>query len=238
MPEETDYCARCQQHKGRTMKNDQISETSLDSLLDRIQTEGIQKAENTASEIIAAAHQKADVIVAEARQEFKTLDDDHKQQIKHREETSNSRLAHAGRDIILNIKAEIISLFERVLLDECRSCLDGKNLATVIQQVIAGWQVEHNDSRNLEILVNEQESHTLCNEILADLQKQANDGIEVKGHPDVSAGFRIAKKGDNLYYDFTDQAVAETLAQYLKPELAALLDGAQGNDSKKTKPAG
>ena len=221
------------------MKNDQISETSLDSLLDRIQTEGIQKAESTASEIIAAAHQKADVILAEARQELQTLDDDHKQQIKHREEISNNRLAHAGRDIILNIKAEIIALFERVLLDECRSCLEGKEVATLIQQLIAGWQAGHNDSRNLEVLVNEQECHTLCNEILAGLQKQARDGVEVKGHPDISAGFRIGKQGDHLYYDFTDQAVAETLAQYLKPELAALLDGVQGNGPEKlTKPAG
>ncbi len=205
------------------MKNEKIPETNLESLLDRIQAEGIQKAESTAAEIIKVAHEKADLIVTKARQDAEDISDENKEAIKLREASLNSRLTQAGRDVVLNVKGEIIALFEHLFQHKCQSYLQGKKLADMISQIIANWQTERHDSINLEVLVNEQDRQGLLEELLAAFHQQAKDIIEVKGHPDIISGFRIGIKDSHLYYDFTDQAIAETISQYLRPELAALL---------------
>ncbi len=206
------------------MKNDEISEINLNSLLDRIQTEGIQKAESEAAAIIKAAQDKADLIIAAARQEARAIDEESRAEIKRREASLSSRLTQTGRDVVLNVKSGIIVLFENILQHKCRSFLKDKNLEALILQIITSWQAEHK-TLNLEILVNEQERQSLFDELISAFQQQAEDGIEVKGHPDIAAGFRFGKKDSHLYYDFTDQAIAEAIAQYLRPELAALLAG-------------
>ncbi len=206
------------------MKNNTIPKANIDSLLDRIQTEGIQKAESKAREIIQAAHLEADLIITKAHQKAKNIETETKQKIEHQEKNLNKRLTQIGRDVVLNVKGEIITLFERLLLYECRSYLKGKTLQTIIIQIITNWQATH-DSLNLDIFINEQDRHNLRDKLLIKLQHQAKDGIKIQGHPDISAGFRIGQRDNHLYYDFTDQAIAETLAQYLRPEIAALLSG-------------
>ncbi|NOX24866.1 MAG: hypothetical protein GXP59_01885 [Deltaproteobacteria bacterium] len=205
------------------MKNDEIPEINLNSLLDRIQTEGVQKAESEAVAIIKAAHGKADLIIAAARQEARAISEESEaEMIKRREASSTSRLTQTGRDVVLNVKGGIIVLIENILRHKCRSFLKDKNLEVLILRVITSWQAEHK-TLNLEILVNEQERQSIFDELISTFQQQAENGIEVKGHPDIAAGFRFGIKGSHLYYDFTDQAIAETIAQYLRPELAALL---------------
>ncbi|HFQ80930.1 MAG TPA: hypothetical protein ENK33_06100 [Desulfobacterales bacterium] len=206
------------------MKNDEITEINLNSLLDRIQTEGIQKAESEAAAIIKDARDKADLIIATARQEARVISDENEAEIKRREASLTSRLTQTGRDVVLNVKGGIIALIDNILQHKCRSLLKDKNLEALILRVIRSWQAE-DKTLNLEILVNEQERQGLVDELIAAFQQQAENGIEVKGHPDIAAGFRFGTKGSHLYYDFTDEAVAETIAQYLRPELAALLAG-------------
>ncbi len=206
------------------MKNDATSETNINALLDRIQTEGIEKAESEAAVIIKAAQETAHSIISKARQEAAAIAAESREELKRRERSLNSRLAQTGRDVVLNVKGEIIALFDRLLQHECRSCLKGKRLAVVISQIIGAWQTEHK-SLNLEILINEDDRHALVDELLAAFRQQLKDGIEIKGHPDITAGFRVGLKGAHLYYDFTDEAIAETIGQYLRPELSALLSG-------------
>ncbi len=210
------------------MKNNKIPETNINALLDRIQTEGIEKAENEAAVIIKAAREKAHLIISQARQEAAAIAAESSAELQRRERSLNSRLAQTGRDVVLNVKGEIIALFDRLLQNECRSCLKGKQLAAVILQIISAWRADGKNP-NLEILINEDDRHRLVDELLSVFRQQLKDGIEFKGHPDVAAGFRVALKDGHLYYDFTDEAIADTIGLYLRPELSALLTGPNGS---------
>ncbi|MBW2010622.1 MAG: V-type ATP synthase subunit E, partial [Deltaproteobacteria bacterium] len=62
----------------------------------------------------------------------------------------------------------------------------------------------------------------LFENFLARFQEELREGIELKFHPDIEAGFRIGFKEENLYYDFTDKAIADALAEYLSPKIRNL----------------
>ena len=59
---------------------------------------------------------------------------------------------------------------------------------------------------------------------LARLQAELDAGVSVQPHPDIGAGFQIGGRGEAMRFDFTDVALAESLAAYLNPRFAWALD--------------
>lgn len=200
---------------------DKLPETNLDDLIARIQREGVQEAEIKAAQVIETARQEAESLKEKARREAAIITADAEEEIKRREAKFKQQMTLAGRDIILTVKREISTIFEHLLRQECQSCLTGKPLEALLVKLIENWR--QNRDNDIEVLLNEQEKAKLSAGLLAAFQELAQNGIEVKGHPDIEAGFRISLKEGHCYYDFTDQAIAETLAQYLGPELAKFL---------------
>ena len=48
--------------------------------------------------------------------------------------------------------------------------------------------------------------------------------MSVQPHPAIHAGFQIGGQGESMRFDFTDEALAESLAAYLNPRFAGVLD--------------
>ena len=84
----------------------------LQSLLDRIQSEGVAKAEARAAEIVAEAEKKAAEIRAAAEADAATL-----------QSRAEQSLQQAARDVRLQVGAAIQETLERVLLKDVRAAL-------------------------------------------------------------------------------------------------------------------
>jgi V/A-type H+-transporting ATPase subunit E len=56
-------------------------------------------------------------------------------------------------------------------------------------------------------------------------------GIELKPFPELQAGFRIAMKDGSAYYNFSDQGIAEILAEYMNPRIAEIVQEAVEEES-------
>ena len=57
-----------------------------------------------------------------------------------------------------------------------------------------------------------------------ELAKEAKQSVTIKGSKKLKKGFRIGKKGEESYIDFTDEALAEAFRKYLNPKLVEKLD--------------
>ena len=55
-------------------------------------------------------------------------------------------------------------------------------------------------------------------------EEDAKKGVTLKVSPDVANGFRIGVKGSDVYYDFSDDAIAAVLKSLINPNLKAILD--------------
>jgi len=49
--------------------------------------------------------------------------------------------------------------------------------------------------------------------------------------PELQAGFRIAMKDGSAYYNFSDQGIAEIMAEYMNPRIAEIVREAVGKES-------
>ena len=52
-------------------------------------------------------------------------------------------------------------------------------------------------------------------------------GVTLKASDQFDGGFRIAVKDGGVYYDFSSEAVADMLSNYLSPKVTALLKEAE-----------
>ena len=58
------------------------------------------------------------------------------------------------------------------------------------------------------------------------LAGELKKGVELKPFPEIEAGFRIAMEDGSAYYNFTDQGIAEILAEFLNPKIAEIVQEA------------
>lgn len=184
----------------------------LQSLLEKINRDGVEKAEAEAARIVAEAKAKAEMIVKSACSEAEKK----KAEAETAAEASAARAAEtirqSARDVVLGVKDALTALFERLLLQDVnRALADEKTVAALVAEAI----------RELagpgEIACGEQLAKTLA------AQLAANGGFTVVIDAALGAGFTVKLDGGRVEHAFTSEVIAGELARRLRPELARLL---------------
>ena len=197
---------------------------NLAGLIQKLRQEGVERAQREADALIAAAKQQAADIVQAAERRAAQLIGEAEERL-HQEATAlRQAQEQAARDWLLAVRAELNGLVQRLIQRECRAALAGPALADLIRRVAVEW-MRHNGNQDLALLLSEQDAQALGDSFLARLQTELGVGVEVKPHPDLHAGFQIGGQGEAMWFDFTDAALAESLAAYLHPRFAGVLDG-------------
>ena len=199
------------------MKSKEPPKTNLDDLIRKIKSEGIEEAERKSDEIVKDARITASKILDKARQEAEAIIEEAEEGIRKREDSSKIALGQAARDIILNIRASLTEIFNSLIKKEYQQVLTGKTLETVLIKLIEGWQENGMGDTDIELLVGESDRDVLFEGFLSKLNEEIKSGIELNTHPDIEGGFRVGMKDNHVYYDFTDEGIANVLAEYLNP---------------------
>lgn len=197
-------------------------EVELKGLIEKIKKDGVEEAEKEARDIIGKAEKEAKDIVANAGEKGKGI-------VKHAEEEADILKKQAGesirqsvRDSVLMLKQKIVGVFDTVLKREVSQQLEISALGEAIVKLIENFK--KGEALDIEILLGEKDKKKVQEVLVNSLTKEMQKGIAIKVSPEIERGFRIGKKGENYYYDFTDDAVAEALRQYLNPKLIKILD--------------
>ncbi|MBN2281503.1 MAG: hypothetical protein JXQ65_13055 [Candidatus Marinimicrobia bacterium] len=194
-------------------------DVKLDKLIDKIKSEGIQQAEQESGHILQKAKKEADQIIAAAKKEAETIITRAKEEAEKLQISGKSALKQAERDAVLVTKEKLIKVLDSVLKKQVSNELKPGLLADLIQKM-----VDHaGDDAKLKVLVNQQDIKELEKLLLASTNKALVDTVEIKADRGVSKGFRIGKKGENVYYDFTDDSIAEFLREFLNPSIKNML---------------
>jgi V/A-type H+-transporting ATPase subunit E len=199
-------------------------EVQLQELLDKIKNEGVKAAEAEAARIreeaekrsrdaIQRAEQQAAEIVARAREEAARF-----------EQTSREAVKQAARNAILGVRQGVVGIFDALLARETREALSAQNLTEVIVALVKAWPEKQIAS--LEALLPPEDLKKLEKGLKARLVEELKKGFELKPLAALEAGFRIAMKDGSAYYNFTDQGIAQILAEYLNPRIAGLMSQA------------
>ena len=194
----------------------------LESLIARIKKDGIEEAKKTSAEIIEKAKGEAEAIIKQAQAQAQNAKAKAEASALKSESNAKASLKQAARDLILALKGELTTLFERILKDNAGWALSPDFMKELIAKIVDKWSAKEGAIK--EVLVNKADKEKLEKLLLESLKKEAKETIEIKTSKDIDKGFRIGIKGENFYYDFTDQSILEALKQFLNPALRTILD--------------
>ena len=198
-------------------------DVKLEGLIEKIKTEGVSEAKRQAEEIISQAKRKSEEIIAKAKEEISQAEEASSRQIDKMTKNYQAAVKQSARDAVLMVRQRLIGIFDSILKKEIGKNLDVEFIKELTLRVITKWP-----DGSFEVLVNEKDKKNLEQLLRKELKNQAKKEITIKTASNINEGFRIATKGEDVYYDFSDAAILETLKDLLGPAIAEILDKDNG----------
>ena len=200
-------------------------EMELNTIIEKIKQEGVGEAEKQAQAILDEARAKAKTMLEEAARK---ADETRKQAQKDAAAfrvNSEEAVRQASRDALLGLRENITVLFDRIIKNNIAGQLAPGVLGEMMAKMVNNLKKE--SSMDLEVLLSEKDKKAAEDMFMAALSAEIKKGVTVKASPNIESGFRVGEKGENVYYDFTDEALADAFKTYLNPKLAGLMDGGE-----------
>ncbi len=186
----------------------------LKHLIEQIHREGVEKANEQADTIISQAKEKAAKIVAEAEEKAHSLLKKAQTESEAFAERSVKTLEQAARDLLITVGQGC----EKVISGTLGQAVDTTLSADFLQQMIKGV-IELSKGSNIVLNVNDTDKAALAS-FCAEQAKKSGREIELVSDAEILSGFKVGFKDENVYLDYTGEAIAEALSAFLRPELA------------------
>ena len=184
----------------------------LQSLLEKINREGVEKADAEAKKIIENAQTKADALVKDALAKAAQAKADAEKDAKAYAERAAETIRQSARDVIIGVKDSVSALLENLLAkDVDRALADEKTAVGIVAEAIKDLTGpgEIRCSAKLAATLNSQLS-TL-------------NSFTVVTDESLGTGFTVKTDGGRVEHDFTAETISAELARRLRPDLAKLV---------------
>lgn len=187
----------------------------LQQLLEKIQRDGVDKANAEAAAIVAKAKAEADAIVKKAQEDAAAAEAKGKADAEAYAARAKETISQAARDTVLKVKDDVTKLLTKLLTQNVTAALATEAVplaAAAVKELVTG-------SATAEIAA----APKLVDALRAQLAQQAQSGVKVVADETTGTGFTVRLDNGRVEHDFTDAAISEALAQRLRADLAALL---------------
>ena len=186
----------------------------LQQLLEKIQRDGVDKANAEAAAIVAKAKAEADTIVKKAQEDAAAAEAKGKADAEAYAARARETISQAARDTVLKVKEDVTKLLTQLLAQDVSAALATEAVplaAAAVKELVTGSGAEVAASAKL------------VDALRAQLAAQAQNGVKVVADEMTGAGFTVKLDNGRVEHDFTDAAISEALAQRLRADLANLL---------------
>ncbi len=197
---------------------------NIDSLLARIQKEGIARAESESDQIIAQSKQKADSIVKDAEVRAATIIKNAEADTKVMVQRSEKALEQSARDVILQVREDLSSILSSIAKQETASAIKSNILEQLIIKAVDAYI-----SGDISIQTAPDQQKAVTAMLMTKFAAKLKAGLTVKSDSSITAGFKVFEEKGRITHDFTDTAIAGTLNQLLRPALATIVNNALKN---------
>ena len=187
----------------------------LQQLLEKIQRDGVDKANAEAAAIVAKAKSEAEALVKKAQEDAAAAEAKGKADAEAYAARARETIAQAARDTVLKVKDDVTKLPTKLLAQDVTAALATEAVpiaAAAVKELVTG-------SATAEVAA----SAKLVDALRAQLAAQAQSGVKVVADDMTGAGFTVKLDNGRVEHDFTDAAISDALAQRLRADLAALL---------------
>ena len=187
----------------------------LQQLLEKIQHDGVEKANAEAAAIVAKAKAEAAALIKDAESKAAAAKAQAEADATASAERAAKTIQQAARDTVLEVKDALAKLLEGLLAKDVNEALATPGAAA--QLALGAIQALGADQA--DVAAGEQLAATLK----AQLAAAAKDGVKVVLDDTVGAGFSLRLDNGRVEHDFSEAALTAALAKRLRADLAALL---------------
>ncbi len=198
----------------------------IKDLIEKIQQEGIQAAEEKAKQIEDEARQRAEAILSRARFDADQMISAASERIRGEEEREKALLDQAGRDLLLFLREEINAMLHRIVVSDIHQVISPEDLSLLLSDLIRDYK--KGEGSDIIVALNEKDLELMENNYLHKLCEETKRGIILRPDSDLQGGFTISFDGGKSCYDFSDKALADYIVKLLKPKLKNILQRSSG----------
>ena len=186
----------------------------LQQLLEKIQHEGVDKANAEAKAILDKANAEAKAIVEKAKEEAAATTAKAEADAQAFAERANKTIGQAARDTMMEVKNGVNKFFEGLLAQDVKAAL-ADNAAALAAEAIKALAA----GTDTQVAANAQ----LAEALRAQFAASAANGVQVVTDESVGTGFSVRLDGGRVEHDFSEKAIATALAKRLRPDLAKIV---------------
>ena len=192
----------------------------LQSLLEKINAEGVRKAENERGAILAKARAEAAEIVAEAeRRAAETTARAESESAALRSRAENA-IRQAARDLVLELKHELESRLNAAVGGAAKAALTPELMTEIIRALAERFAAD--PEGEITVLAAVRETAALDAALKGALASSLKAKPVVLADAGISGGVEVKTQGDELYFDFSLEALTEVLAAYVGGRVAEI----------------
>ncbi len=192
----------------------------VQGLIDRIQADGVQKAEAQKQAMIEAAEKEAKSIIANAKEEAAEMIKVATDESQKLEARAKSAVSQAARDMILGLRVDMENRLKKVVKSNIDSAMTADVMKNIITQLVAGSK----DASGVEIALPKAITDADIQSIKSAVSASYKSEPEIMLRSDFSAGFKVGFKDTDLFLDISDEALTQIICGYVGPKIAAIIE--------------
>ena len=194
----------------------------LQHLIERIRKEGVESGEKAAESLVAEAKQKAAKIVADAQKQAKDLVAKAETDSAAFAERGQATLRQAARDLLISVGGAIGKVVGGIVEAKVGAALTPDLMAQMLLKLAEAY-ARDGGAGGIVAMLGEADAAAVKAYFAKEYQNKLAAGIQIESDKEIFKGFRVGAKGGQVFHDFTKEAIADSLASFLRPELAQIV---------------
>ncbi|MDD2519987.1 MAG: ATPase [Kiritimatiellae bacterium] len=194
----------------------------LQHLIERIRKEGVESGEKAAESLVAEAKKKAAAIVADAQKQAKDLVAKAEKDAEAFAARGRQTLKQAARDLLISINESVGGVVGGMAAEKVEQALTPEIMGRMLVKLAEAYGRD-GDQGGIVAMLGEEDAAAVKAFIAKEYQDKLAAGIQIESAKGVFKGFRVGRKDEQVFHDFSADAIADSLAGFLRPELAEIV---------------
>ena len=198
----------------------------LQSLLEKIQRDGIEKAAAERDEIVKNANAEAAAILAAAKAEADKMRADAANDAEALKKRAESAIRQAARDILLELKSELQRRVAAITRSRMDAALSSEFIAGLVREIAAAAlsSADKAASGKLEVMVAPAKCEEVTKLLTASVGADLVEKMTIFPNAAAGRGLKVSVEGNEVFFDFSDAALSEMICDYAGSRISAVIN--------------
>jgi len=204
----------------------------LQSLLERIQKDGVEKADAESQRLIDEATAKAAKIVSDAEAEARRKLEQAEQDGQAFAERGRVSLEQAARDVVISVGEALNRALKEIASADIKQSLDANTVGNMLQHLVEAYAQSASGTQRVDVLLPEDRQKEVTDYLMSRFAENMREGLTIKPDSSLVSGFRVSMVDDEIEHDFTEDAITTALCELVRPHIADIVKNALGGKAE------